>query len=137
MRKSIQIYIIGEWSAPVDKLCLKNFATWDDKTEDRLSSYTLNKQGYMAILDELSKDLTSIHLNSKVSLIDYSNDKTRLKMVDGQFYYKEFDFVIVTVPLGHLKAHAKHMFYPKLPERKLDAIDAFGRLKLRSLYFDV
>lgn len=106
---------------------MRNFAVWDDKTEDKASSYTLNKFGYAAILNELAQNLPSIHLNSKIALIDYSGLKTRLKLVDGQFYSTEYDYVISTIPLGHLKAHAKHLFYPKLPARKLEAIDAFGR----------
>lgn len=113
---------------------MKNFFTWDDKTEDKVSSYTLNKFGYTAILNQLTKNLRSIHLNSKISLVDYSGDKIRLKMIDGKFYPTEYDFVISTVPLGHLKAHAKHMFYPRLPQKKLDAIDAFGFGLLMKLF---
>jgi hypothetical protein len=106
-----------------------NFKIWDDLTEDRGSSYTLNKFGYAAILNELAKNLSSIHLNSKIALVDYSGAKTRLKLIDGQFHSTEYDYVISTVPLGHLKAHAKHLFYPALPKRKLDAISAFGNCK--------
>lgn len=47
-------------------------------------------------------------------------------MIDGQFHPIEYDYVISTIPLGHLKAHAKHLFHPRLPQRKLEAINAFG-----------
>ncbi|KAI6190411.1 Spermine oxidase [Aphelenchoides bicaudatus] len=121
-----QTYYEGEWSAPIEKLSLRNFAIWDDRTEDKASSYTLDKRGYAPILEELSQNLPSVHLNSKIALIDYSGLKTRLKLIDGQFHSTEYDYVISTVPLGHLKAHAKHLFHPQLPKRKLDAISAFG-----------
>jgi monoamine oxidase len=50
-------------------------------------------------------------------------------MIDGHFYPTEYDYVISTIPLGHLKAHAKHLFKPQLPGRKLEAIRAFGKSK--------
>lgn len=92
--KSLEI----EWSAPVDKLSLRNFHVWDDKTEDRSSSYTLNQIGYAAVLDELAKNLPPIHLNSKISLIDYSDSKIKLKLIDGHFHPTEYDYLISTIP---------------------------------------
>lgn len=102
--------------------------TWDPLTANK-SENVLNKIGYKAILDELTKDLPheSIHLSSKVTLVDYSGDKTKLKINDNKFFEKEFDYVIVTVPLGHLKAHAKEMFKPQLAQQKLDVIEALGK----------
>jgi protoporphyrinogen oxidase len=83
-------------------------------------------------LDELVKGIPkdSIYLSSKVTEIDYSKDKTRL-VVNGKRVDKLYDYVIVTVPLGHLKAHAKSLFKPRLPQQKLDVIDALGKKKIR------
>lgn len=104
----------------------------------------MNKIGYKGILDELTKDLPrkSIHLSSKVTVVDYSGkancfiainslflgEKTKLKINDDKFYETQYDYVIVTVPLGYLKAHANEMFEPKLPQQKSDVIEALGKL---------
>lgn len=37
-----------------------------------------------------------------------------------------FDFVLVTVPIGHLKRFAPAMFTPPLPRDKLEMFDAIG-----------
>lgn len=100
---------------------------WDELTDDD-SVTDMNKIGYKAILDELVKGIPkeSIYLSSKVNEIDYSGEYSKL-VINGKKLNKLYDFVIITVPLGHLKAHAKEMFKPKLPQQKMDVIDALGR----------
>ncbi|CAD5223207.1 unnamed protein product [Bursaphelenchus okinawaensis] len=120
-------YYEGEWSAPITKLSLRNYAGWDDQSE-KFASFTLNKFGYYSVLSDLISKLPSenIHLNSKVATIDYRGDKTVIKLVNGEYLYKTFDVVIVTVPLGHLKAHVHHLFRPELPKKKVEAIEKMG-----------
>jgi hypothetical protein len=57
----------------------------------------------------------------------FLGEKTKLKINDNKFYETQYDYVIVTVPLGHLKAHVNEMFEPKLPQQKLDIIEKMGK----------
>uniref|UniRef100_A0A914CG45 Amine oxidase domain-containing protein n=1 Tax=Acrobeloides nanus TaxID=290746 RepID=A0A914CG45_9BILA len=118
-------YYETEWSSPVNKLALHNYAQWDDKSS-KSTSFSLNNLGYKIILDEISKDIPerSIHLNSTVTLVDYTGEQTILTLANGTSY--TYDYIIVTVPLGHLKKHARQMFVPHLPQKKLVAIDTLG-----------
>lgn len=122
-------YYEGEWAAPIHKLSLRNYAIWDDRSE-KFSAFTLDKIGYTAILNKLIDDIPmkKVHFNSKISQIDYRHDQTKLKLVNGILVDELYDVVIVTVPLGHLKAHASHMFYPSLPQKKMDAINKMGKI---------
>ncbi|KAI6216534.1 Spermine oxidase [Aphelenchoides besseyi] len=120
-------YYESEWSAPLGKISFYNYAKWSDRS-DKLTSFTLDHNGYTALLDELAAKVPSsvLHLNSKISKIDYRGNRTRLQLLDGRWWSTEYDFVIVTIPLGHLKAHATHLFQPTLPQRKLEAIQTLG-----------
>ncbi|KAH7699931.1 Protein HPO-15, partial [Aphelenchoides avenae] len=120
-------YYEGEWSAPIDKLALMNYAKWDDKS-DKFAAFTLNKFGYERILAELMKtvNVSDIHYNSRVTNINYGGGpKTTLTLSNGEVSLA-YDYVIVTVPLGYLKRHAHDMFTPALPARKLRTIEAMG-----------
>ena len=74
--------------------------------------------GYDKIADFLAQNI-DIRLNTKVTSIDYSKDRTTISTSKGDF---EADYVIVTVPLGVLK-HNIITFKPKLPETTQTAIN--------------
>jgi spermine oxidase len=62
-----------------------------------------------------------IIFNKKVVNIDYSAaDQVKIECSDGSEYFA--DQVIVTVPLGVLKAHHETMFTPKLPKINVKAM---------------
>ncbi len=77
--------------------------------------------GYDKIPEYLAENL-DINLNQKVTEIDYSGEKIKVKH-NGQ--ESQADFVIVTVPLGVLK-NKVISFVPQLPENKLNAIEKIG-----------
>lgn len=135
-------YYEGEWSAPIEKLALRNYAQWKDGTQSfPFSSYTLDARGYAPILEELGRGIPEekLHLNSRVVNIDYRGPHIQLRLQrrkgeevgkHGQRMWTDlpdhFDFVIVTVPIGHLKRFAPALFTPPLPALKRKAIDAIG-----------
>jgi monoamine oxidase len=86
-------------------------------------------QGYNQITDYLARGL-DIRLNTIVRRIDYSGDPVQIFTNRGRY---EADVVIVTVPIGVLKA-GKIEFSPALPERKQGAIDRMGSGVLNKLY---
>ena len=77
--------------------------------------------GYDTIATYLAKNL-NILLNQRVIAIDYSNSKIKVNHSGG---LSEADFVLVTVPLGILKAN-KIQFNPSLPAAKQTAIEKVG-----------
>lgn len=88
--------------------------------------------GYKQIIDLLSKGL-NIQLNKVVATIDYSQDKVSVETTDGQIYTA--DKVIVTVPLGILKAGSIE-FIPKLSKTKQRAINRLGMGLMDKLWLE-
>lgn len=115
------------------KFLLSTYVTFDTGDLNKLSSLLYNEgeeyggmekiasNGYDTIANYLAKDL-NVQLNQRVSKIDYSNAKT---IVFHNGISSEADFVIVTVPLGVLKANAIQ-FIPALPLDKQNAIQKIG-----------
>lgn len=109
---------------------------------------TLGPGGYQAILDVLLRDVPSeaVRCNAPVKTIRWDLVKegqseeedhpVQVVCENGQTF--EADHVIVTVSLGVLKEHAKTMFDPTLPEKKLSAIDdlGFGIVNKIFLFFE-
>lgn len=85
--------------------------------------------GYNQITDHLARGL-DIRLNTIVQRIDYSGDSIQIFTNHRRY---EAEYVIVTVPIGVLKA-GKIEFSPPLPERKQGAIDRMGSGVLNKLY---
>ena len=85
--------------------------------------------GYNQITDHLARGL-DIRLNTIVKRIDYSGESVQIFTNHRRY---EADTVIVTVPIGVLKA-GKIEFSPPLPERKQGAIDRLGSGVLNKLY---
>lgn len=115
------------------KFLLSTYVTFDTGDLDKLSSLlydegeefggieTIVTNGYDTIANYLAKGL-SIQLNQRVSAIDYAGPKLK---ITHNGTVSEADYVIVTVPLGVLKANAIQ-FVPPLPAVKQTAIQKLG-----------
>lgn len=86
-------------------------------------------EGYGPIFEQFQGDY-EVLLNQPVKSVDYDSKGVRLTSGSAQF---EFDAVIVTVPLGVLKAGAIS-FNPALPREKQQAIERLGMGTLDKVY---
>lgn len=121
-------YYEGEWAAPIERLAFKNYAKWNDKSEQiSFSSFKLNSHGYQKVLNHLIAGVQAdhLHLNVRITKIDYSGRSVVLSTANKR-WEKPFDYVIVTVPIGHLKKFGESIFTPELPYLKRQAIKAIG-----------
>lgn len=112
---------------------LSSYVTFDTGDLDKLSSTLYNEgeeyggvehiatNGYDIIPKYLATDI-DVKLNQRVSDINYNGDKVKITH-NGSI--TEADYVIVTVPLGVLKAN-KILFSPTLPTEKQTAIQSLG-----------
>lgn len=115
------------------KFLLSTYMTFDCGDLDKLSSLLYDEgeeyggiekiatNGYDTIANYLAAGL-NIQLNQAVSKIDYSNEKIQITH-NGTI--TEADYVVVTVPLGVLKANVIE-FVPSLPTTKQTAIQKVG-----------
>lgn len=115
------------------KFFLSTYLTFDTGNLDHLSSLYYDEgekfggeeriatNGYDTIPNYLATGL-NVELNQRVSTIDYSTTKIKLTH-NGTT--SEADYVLVTVPLGVLKAGAIE-FVPTLPTTKQNAIQKVG-----------
>lgn len=115
------------------KFFISTYLTFDTGDLDKLSSTLYNEgeefggvehiavDGYDQIPQYLSKDL-KVMLNQRVSAIDYTGEKVK---ITHNGMVSEADYVIVTVPLGVLKAN-RIAFSPSLPSNKQTAINKLG-----------
>lgn len=115
------------------KFLLSTYVTFDTGDLDKLSSLLYNEgeeysgiekistNGYDTIAQFLSKDL-NILLNQRVSKVDYINKKAK---ITHNGTVTEADYVLITVPLGVLKANSIQ-FVPSLPSPKQTAIQKIG-----------
>lgn len=115
------------------KFLISAFLTFDTGDLDKLSSLlyyegeeyggaeVIATNGYDNIPNFLAKGL-DVKLNQKVSKLDYSSEKVKIHHSSGVL---QADFVLVTVPLGVLKAQVID-FEPALPIFKQIAIQKVG-----------
>lgn len=115
------------------KFFLSTYITFDCGDLNKLSSTLYDEgeefsgvekiavNGYDTIANYLGNAL-NVKLNQRVTKIDYSNPKIK---VTHNGTVSEADFVIVSVPLGVLKAN-KIEFLPALPTAKQTAINKMG-----------
>jgi monoamine oxidase len=112
---------------------LSSFVTFDTGDLDKLSSTLyfegeefggvehIATNGYNIIPVYLANGL-DVKLNQRVTNIDYTNAKVKVTHNGNE---SEADYVLVTVPLGVLKAN-KISFSPNLPTTKQTAIQKIG-----------
>lgn len=115
------------------KFFLSTYITFDTGDLNNLSSLLYNEgeefggvekistNGYDTIPNYLASGL-NIQLNQRVSKIGYSDEKVQ---VTHNGTVSEADYVVVSVPLGVLKANAIQ-FVPALPSAKQAAIQQIG-----------
>jgi polyamine oxidase len=106
------------FAADADMISLK---CWDQE-EMLTGGHGLMVQGYDPLIKALAREI-DVRLNQRVSKITYGSNKVMVKVEDGSNFVA--DAVIVTVPLGVLKANVIR-FEPKLPEWKVSAISDLG-----------
>lgn len=102
---------------------------WFDADEAYDGDDALFRAGYAVLIDALAQDLT-IERNQVVTTIDWSRSPVTVTTRDRQF---RADQVIVTVPLGVLKAGSIR-FQPALPTAKRQAISKLGMGVLNKCY---
>ncbi|MFM9951839.1 MAG: flavin monoamine oxidase family protein [Saprospiraceae bacterium] len=115
------------------KFFLSTYLTFDTGDLNRLSSLLydegetfgdderISTNGYDAIPNYLATGL-NIQFNQKVTKVDYSGTKVKITHNENE---SEADYVIITVPLGVLKANIIQ-FIPALPAAKQNAIQKVG-----------
>eukprot|EP00257_Ricinus_communis_P019943 XP_015579069.1 probable polyamine oxidase 4 [Ricinus communis] len=106
------------FAVDADMISLK---MWDQENV-LCGGHGLMVQGYDPIIKALAKDI-DIRLNHKVTKICNALNKAMVVVEDGRNFIA--DAVIVTVPLGILKANLIQ-FEPKLPDWKVAAISDLG-----------
>lgn len=131
--KSVQRLIDFVLSAELEQeygASTKELSThWFDDGNEFDGEDALFSQGYRVVTNYLAQGL-EIKVKQTVKEIDWGSKSIRLKTESGQF---EADAVIITLPLGVLKAKAVR-FTPELPEQKLTAIKALGMGVLNKCY---
>lgn len=111
----------------------ENLQNWKDKGFITMFDFITRKR------PDPSRDLrveTRIQFNRQVSVIDYRNaNNVRVTCTDGSVH--DAAHVIVTIPLGVLKATHRTMFLPALAPRKINAIESiqFGTMNKIALEF--
>ncbi|KAJ6636278.1 Peroxisomal N(1)-acetyl-spermine/spermidine oxidase [Pseudolycoriella hygida] len=105
---------------------------------------TWKDRGYKTVFDYLTKKLPDpskalpvdekIQLNKEVTNIDWNSNEVIVKCADGSEY--RADHVIVTVSLGYLKKHHPTLFTPKLPQKKITAIQNTGFGTLGKIFLE-
>ena len=85
--------------------------------------HVFHKTGYASLIDHLVKDVEDIRLEHVVTTIRYGAEYAEVQTSRGQLFQAKF--VLITVPLGVLKAKWIQ-FEPPLPSWKTQAIDRLG-----------
>ncbi|MEM8859877.1 MAG: FAD-dependent oxidoreductase, partial [Chloroflexota bacterium] len=111
--------------ASADAVNVWSYLFFSDYSGDEL----IFPDGYAQIFENFKGDY-DVNLNQVVEMIEYSEDAVRISSNSG---VSDFDAVVVTVPLGVLKAGAIQ-FKPELPAYKRDAIDRLGMGTLDKIY---
>lgn len=121
--------IVGEYAADPDQLSLK----WLGSEGGFGGGDMILPGGYQQLTQQLARDL-KIRLGTEVTKVVHSDSGIRLETSQGPV---DADRVIVTIPLGVLKAGAI-AFDPPLPDEKQAAIGrlGFGLLDKVVLKFD-
>ncbi|CAJ0950129.1 unnamed protein product, partial [Mesorhabditis belari] len=116
-----------EWSSDWGDQSLSNLRDWDDRGAIGVS-YTTTKIGYKGIIDFMAAQSPerNIHLKHRIKNIQYDGEKIELSLDNGTRLATQYDYVIVTTSLGHLKRFSSTLFTPPLGRFKQKLIDAIG-----------
>ncbi|KAG0260944.1 hypothetical protein DFQ27_003268 [Actinomortierella ambigua] len=114
------LYWADENAIPLDRVAMKYL----DAEEMYPGDHCIMADGYDVLLRAIVKDMPKvrIHLEHVVTRIEYAADRATVWTNQGAF---SADAVLVTLPLGVLKARAVS-FMPALPKRKQEAIARLG-----------
>ncbi len=110
----LALNVEANYAADIEQLSLKSY--YQDEYFGGGDHFMMD--GYHQIVEKLAKGL-DIRLSDPVTEIDYSGETTHITTESATY---KADFVIVTVPLGLLKA-GSIKFTPDLPQEKQGAID--------------
>jgi monoamine oxidase len=129
VRYHLNVILREDVAEDADNLSLKH---WEDGYLVYGYGDSILHQGYQSVVDALAEGL-DVRLGHVVTRIDTGAGPVRVTTDRGRF---EADKVLVTVPLGVLKAGAVH-FEPPLPEAKRSAIArlGFGTLNKIALHY--
>ena len=129
VRYHLNVILREDVGEDADKLSLK---FWEDGYLVYGHGDSTLHQGYQSVVDALAEGL-DVRLRHVVTRIDTGSGPVRVTTDQGLF---EADKVLVTVPLGVLKAEAVR-FEPPLPEAKRSAIArlGFGTLNKIALHY--
>lgn len=99
-------------------------AWWWDIGDDLIGGDHTFKAGYIQLIDWITSKVkhagVKLELSSEVSAISYHDGGATISTASGKSY--EARRVVVTLPLGVLKAKAHSIFNPSLPEAKMRSI---------------
>ncbi|SLN44507.1 FAD-dependent oxidoreductase [Pseudooctadecabacter jejudonensis] len=121
-----QVAVQHSFGAEADDINMSAYV-WDD---DYDGDEVIFPGGYAQLFDAFAADL-NIQLNRSLGGVDLRDGGVEL--TDGVGHAETFDAVIVTVPLGVLKA-GNIAFTPALPDEKQHAISQLGMGLLDKLY---
>lgn len=114
----LRVVIEDDYGANADRISLKR---WDETKELSGGDYIL-PTGYSDLIERVSQGI-SIQTNLAVKSIEWNDNEVYVMTHHGKIL--NADHVIVTVPLGVLKAQGLK-FSPELPEWKKQAIQKVG-----------
>ena len=92
------------------------------------------QDGYTPIVEELARPLQKadlIETNVEVYGIDWTGNPVTVHTSKGSYQAKR---VVLTIPLGYLKAYHESLFHPALPPSKVEAINSLGFGTLDKLF---
>ncbi len=129
VRYHLNVILREDVAEDADKLSLK---FWEDGYLVYGYGDSTLHQGYQSVVDALAEGV-DVRLGHVVTRVDTGNGTVRVTTDRGDF---EADKVLVTVPLGVLKAESVR-FEPPLPEAKRSAIArlGFGTLNKIALHY--
>ena len=92
--------------------------------------------GVQSVIKSLASELPDevISLNERVTNIDWTNDEKVVVTTEGGTHTAHH--VIVTIPLGVLKANHKELFTPHLNNEKIKSIENIGFGNVAKLFLE-
>lgn len=126
--EDIPVKALWEWLPHLD-----DEPSWEAILSGKIEKCIMFPNGYSELTQHLAQGL-DIALDAQVTWIDHAGTKIKVYTAGRAVPY-EVDVVIVTVPIGVLKAGSIR-FWPPLPRRKRAAIARMGVGVLNKLYME-